>query len=327
MNDMLTAQLRCSGALRWSLMVSLVGCSVGPPEPAEGARIGSSALALFSENGLVTNGLVTNGLVTNGLATNGLAMAGPLTNGLGAHGLSATGLASPEFINWFNSNPQDYSDMVMRYVVGCAVPRGQTLSWTNPNYATAYSWPGVLGMAPGWASGDPITELEQQLVSACMGALANKFGVHVQISALSRNGQGVPLPIDPGELTLHSVREACFFGNLFTGDGVFAASDHAALGPGESSVRACGLSSQASGASLECPPIVHTGLCATQCSFDVVGMRYTQCVYNGKAYAPMTTRLQPSQIYMCGDGVCQISERCGTGITYDNCGLDCGACP
>src|SRR5690242_1865668 len=67
----------------------------------------------LATNGLATNGLVTNGLVSNGLVTNGLSMAGPLTNGLGANGLNEAGLSSREFSQWFNSNPPDYSEMVM----------------------------------------------------------------------------------------------------------------------------------------------------------------------------------------------------------------------
>jgi hypothetical protein len=144
---------------------------------------------------------------------------------------------------------------------------------------------------------------------------------------LGQDALGNALPILLGELTTYSAREACFFGNLFNGDGAFAGNDHAVLSASQSSIRACGLSSQSSGASVECPPIVHTGMCAAECTFDLVGQRYTQCTYGGKTYVPMTTRLQPSQIYTCGDGVCQLSERCGIGITYDNCFLDCGTCP
>ena len=48
---------------------------------------------------------------------------------------------------------------------------------------------------------------------------------------------------------------------------------------------------------------------------------------NGIQYKVLTTRLRPSDVYTCGDGVCQVSEHCGTGQTADNCGLDCGPCP
>ena len=49
------------------------------------------------------------------------------------------------------------------------------------------------------------------------------------------------------------------------------------------------------------------------------------CTWHGVTYMPLTTRVRPSEIYTCGDHVCQISETCssspGTG-----CEKDCGRC-
>jgi hypothetical protein len=47
---------------------------------------------------------------------------------------------------------------------------------------------------------------------------------------------------------------------------------------------------------------------------------------NGVVYRPLTTRNKTTSIYTCGDGVCDPTESCGTGITPDNCYLDCGLC-
>jgi hypothetical protein len=62
------------------------------------------------------------------------------------------------------------------------------------------------------------------------------------------------------------------------------------------------------------------------CTLDRESNFYRTCTYNGIPYKALTTRLHPSDVYTCGDGVCQVSERCGTGQTADNCGLDCGPC-
>ena len=40
----------------------------------------------------------------------------------------------------------------------------------------------------------------------------------------------------------------------------------------------------------------------------------------------MTTRLRAQEIVVCGDGICQPSESCGSSNRYDDCALDCGPC-
>ena len=305
------------GAARLAFLVFVSGCGAPPPprEPEHEVRLGEVGNALSTGNGLITNGLITNGLATNGLITNGLAI----------NGLTDDALANSTFADWFDSNTSSLSNSIMQHVVRCAVPEGQHRSWTRLDSQT-YTWDGTLGLAPNWASGQPITETEQQLVSACMAALVNKFGVHVSISILGETALGTLIPLQDDELSMYSEREACFFGNLFNGEGLFVGNDHGNLNSRESSVRACGMGSQSSGTSVECPPIVHIGSCSSLCSANDSNTRYVRCTYNGKEYRPLTTRLRPRDIYTCGDGICQISESCGTGNTYDNCELDCGPC-
>ena len=66
--------------------------------------------------------------------------------------------------------------------------------------------------------------------------------------------------------------------------------------------------------------------CKSFCTLDPSKKFYTQCTYNGVTYLPITTRILPTDVYSCGDGVCQFTESCGTGGTYDNCFVDCGTC-
>jgi hypothetical protein len=280
-------------------------------------ELSQSTQALEIPNGLATNGLATNGLATNGLATNGLA-----TNGLATNGA---------FASWLSEDPEVRADL-MKYIIACAVPAGQVRTYTHTATGKSYSWPGQLGLTPNWAAGHRATEVEEQLVSACLAAHANPYGWHVNFSLLGKNAQGVAVPYTSQELSTYGVREACFFGNLFRNQGLYAGNDRNSLERDESTVRACGLSRTIIGTNPECEPIRRVGSCERlNCSMDPSGLYYTQCKVLGVTYRPVTTRIQPSALNVCGDGVCQATEQCGRGWgkgrTPDNCGVDCGRCP
>jgi len=138
---------------------------------------------------------------------------------------------------------------------------------------------------------------------------------------LGASAQGQPIPYTSTELADYSLREGCFFGNLFNGEGLFVGNDQALLGPSQSSLRACALEG-----SNQCAPLVHIGSCQASCQLDPTGTYYTQCTRNGKTYRPMTTRLRVQEVVTCGDGICEPSEVCGSGTTADDCALDCGPC-
>src|SRR5512146_1891132 len=139
---------RCSRVLTGVLLSLLAGGCMDPmlDEPDASQGLASEASELHGDNGLGTNGLGTNGLGTNGLGTNGLSLGT---------------LNSAPFLDWFNQDPA-LADMVMEYVVACAVPKWSKLSWTNPVTNVTYKWDGNLGLTPGWAGGAPATETEQQ---------------------------------------------------------------------------------------------------------------------------------------------------------------------
>jgi hypothetical protein len=301
-----TATRRTHGIHRGTavlLLLAAVACNPvdEAPAPQEPAR---QEQGLESTNGETINGLAFNGLAFNGLAFNGLAF---------------NGLSSPEFSSWFNQNAS-LADTVMRYVVACAVRAGETRTYTDSKGET-YAWRGSLGLAPDWASGQPANVTEQQLVSACLAAHVNKFGRTVAISVQGRNARGEPIATTSAELQEFAQREGCFFGNLFTNEGVFAGNDDRPLGSHESSVRACALGKPGA-----CGPIVQAGSCEASCTRDPTNTYYTQCTRNGITYAPITTRIHPQDIYMCGDLKCQFTESCGLGLVTVQCTLDCGIC-
>jgi hypothetical protein len=297
----------------WGLLVLLLASAVGCG-PA-GALPGEEELASRKQRMVMGNGLNLNGLNLNGLNLNGLNL----------NGLTPSGLSTQSFQTWFSADPA-VRDHVMQYVVGCAVYAGETRSFTDPNTNITYTWEGALGLAPGWASGMQATPEELQVVSACMAAHANKFGIHVIIALLGMDGGGYPIPYTSQELLDYDVTEACFFGNLFDGStGTFGANDGLALTSSQSTSRVCGLPD--TGGASQCSPMAYVGSCSQYCVKDGTGTFYTSCTYNGVTYRPITTRIARTAIYTCGDGVCQGTESCGTGTTPDSCAADCGACP
>jgi len=260
--------------------------------------------------------------VDNGLSLNGLSL-----NGLSLNGLSLNGLSTDSFKSWFQTDTA-LSNSVMRYLVLCAMPAGQSLTFTDSVTGQRYTWEGGLGVAPDWASGRPATPVEQQLVSACLAAHVNKYGLHVPLSVLGRNARGQLIPFTLSELNTFSRREACFFGNLFTGQGVHVGNDRGNLSARESSARECTVSSSTEDSRITgCAPLVYVGACSSFCTLDVSRTFYTSCRFNDVTYRPITTRLREEDIYACGDGTCQMTERCGTSSQADNCQLDCGSCP
>jgi hypothetical protein len=301
---------------RWLLIATLlavgsVGC--GPAEEFQGMpeELGTQEQ---EEGGIITNGIINTGLSVQGITNNGLL----------SNGLTNTTLASAEFSSWFEQN-LDRAPAFMNYAVRCAVPQGQTRTYTSPRTGSTYTWTGSLGLTPSWSSGSQATLLEQQVVSACLAAHTNKFGVHITLAMLGTNAQGVELMVSTADRTTYSEPEACFFGNVFTTTGtLYAANDRKTLKLAESTARACGLSSR--NVSTDCQPINHVGSCSTYCTKDATGTYYTSCTYGGVTYKPFTTRIRPADIYTCGDGVCQFTEKCGTGSSYDSCAADCGAC-
>jgi hypothetical protein len=293
-----------------AVLVTALGCNLSPgPGGQDPAR---SAQAL-----VVTNGLSNNGLSNNGLSNNGLS-----NNGLSNNGLSNNGVFGP----WLRQDPTLRAQL-MKYLVACAVPAGGVRTYTDPITGTIYTWTGQLGLAPDWASGLPATVAEEQIVSACLAAHANPFEAHVPFSIQGRDARGIDISFTSQELADFSVPEACFFGNLFRAEGLYSGSDRTKLHPSESTTRVCGLTRDNNGQNPGCLEILRVGKCNQNknCSLDPTGRYYTQCTRQGVTYLPLTTRLQPSEIHVCGDGICQLGEGCGNSQNADRC-VDC-PCP
>lgn len=277
---------------------------------------GINADQLVGENGLSVNGVSANGLSANGLSANGLS----------ANGLSAATLGSTSFRSWFNANLL-IAPIAMKYLVLCAAPSGKTITWTNPSTGITYNWAGGIGVAPSYANGSAPTLTEKQLVTGCLLAHVNKYGRQVSIAVEGQTATGAQIPMVNGEFTTYSFYEGAFFGNLYDStDGLFSCSDSFAGQTRDvSSLRACAIDYSPSSSGDDCAPMVNVGSCGTYCTVDSTGVYYTSCTYNGRTYKPITTNILPADVYRCGDGVCQVTEKKGTGTTFDSCKADCGS--
>ena len=310
---------RCRGVgsrvVSWALvscvlMSGAAGCGPVEERATEPVEPGVLEQDLQSSNQLSLNGLSFNGLSFNGLSFNGL---------------SFNGLSSQAFKSWFQSN-RTRADEVMRYVVRCAVPAGQTRTFTDTTTGKTYTWAGSMGLAPIWSTGVAAPVAEQQLVSACLAAHVNAYGVNISISILGRSAVGAVLPYTVDELNGFPKEESCFFGNLFTGQGVYAGSRGTLLNQSTSSSRACAVVDSSGSQRKSCSPLVYVGDCSRHCSLDVLGLFYADCDYSGVHFRPLVTRLRDQDIFRCGDGVCQVTESCGTANWYNSCRADCGLC-
>jgi hypothetical protein len=262
-----------------ALLLITVAASCGPAESlSEQRSLEHQSQELDSMNGLSANGLSANGLSYNGLSYNGL---------------SANGLSTTAFSSWFQQAP-DQADMVMRYLVRCAIPAGETRSYTDAKSGLTYTWSGGLGLTPGWASGAPATRAEQQTLTACLLAHVNRYGTNIVISILGRDAQGTLIPRGHTELSTWPVRESCVFGNLFTREGLFFGVDRTIQDQNAYLTRACAGLGSSGETSPQCAPLTFVGACWQICRPETTGPFYKDCTYNGVTYQPLTTRMRES---------------------------------
>ena len=170
------------GNLKLAALLALAGCAVD-------LDTSTDEEALTASNRLASNRLATNRLATNRLATNGLAQAA---------------LTSSTLIE--TADGRD----VFSYVVGCALPTGSSIT-VQDSYGTSYTFPGLIGLAPEWATTTP-TVSERRWVTACLLARVNYYGVSVMISM---RGANAALATTRTEETTYKVAEGAFYGDLF----------------------------------------------------------------------------------------------------------------
>lgn len=132
------------------------------------------------------------------------ARAGAVENGLPAeHGAPGGALDPTKAMMW-------------KYVAACALRPDQSLS--NPKDPKDGPFPGRLGLAPEWLE-STCDEACRQKVSACLLALTNRTGKHVQLSLLSASPKMSTL-LRPSEADrAYPFQEGAFFGDVFRQQG------------------------------------------------------------------------------------------------------------
>src|SRR5690606_2387379 len=96
---------------------------------------------------------------------------------------------------------------LLHYVAQCALEPADILFTERDG--VRYEFPGLLGVADDWEHG-PLRAAQRELLSACLLAHVNAFGVSVPISVRS---PGVILAREK-EKALHPVYEGTFFGDV-----------------------------------------------------------------------------------------------------------------
>lgn len=100
----------------------------------------------------------------------------------------------------------------LHYLVRCALPAG--LGVYAEQDGTRFTFPGGLGLAPGWVDA-AMTPSEERWVSACLLAHLNAFGKHVTISLRATPPPAPALTASDEEAQRYTIFEGGFFGNLF----------------------------------------------------------------------------------------------------------------
>jgi hypothetical protein len=192
-------------------------------------------------------------------------------------------LANDPLAEWISSDPslQEERLELAHYVVQCAMAPGDDRTVTVG--AKAYTFHGVFGLLPSWTGGNPMTDFENRLLTACLGAHVNPLGAHVPISI-----RGPGIRVDPGEPQLFPIREGAFFA-VDDGNGglaTYACSADSGSHQGDDS-RLCSEPGR-------CLSVIGLGSCSGICQLDDDG-NY-QCSPDGMEVAGvLTTYMQPRE--------------------------------
>jgi hypothetical protein len=258
----------------WIAIVSLsafVGCGAQPPPDEE---LESVEGALVTHNELTTNTIDPNGIDWNGIDWNGIDWNGIDWNNLDWNGIDWNGIDpnSPNAaIHGALQDPSangDKARIFVKYLVSCSFKSSRTFqfTWTDASGVVhAESYPGHLGLAPHWAT-NPLGSKGEQLVSACMAAHVNYYGVPVLISI--RSGQD-PLRLHPhdNELDAYPDVEGAFWGNLWTNPpSLYACYNSANVANSRAHLRDCAAGHlNPDGTIAQCGIINIVGSCSSTC--------------------------------------------------------------
>jgi hypothetical protein len=215
--------------------------------------VASVSQADESDNGLTENALTMNALTMNALTMNALTMNALTMNALTMNSLVNSALTDPG------------ARTVMKYIVGCALPAGASVSAESPaGSGNVYTWAGEVGLYPDWASGSCPADTCQPWVSACVIARINAAGHVVPLSI-----RGAALTAGAAEMALYPRADAVFFGNVFTVPQV----RYACTPAGGALTRTCGAGAPAA----SCAAVSYLGACSSVCDTQAADGSWQGC--------------------------------------------------
>jgi len=167
------------------------GCLVEVEQaPGDWSEVGDAEAERAS---LITYNLITYNLITY--------------NSLSANVRSSTEIVQHPLDDKTYSGGNEYlqlqlldpdAQLYFGYLVSCALDETQVVPWVSPDGKQSEEFFGAMGLCPEWGSGKPSLRC-QELVSACILARNNAFGVRVAQSPRGINSRGLPIsnPSDP----------------------------------------------------------------------------------------------------------------------------------
>ena len=167
---------------------------------------GAISTARLDFDVLTANALTTNALNANLLTANALTANPKASELLIANPLNTETLKGP----YLNLQLHDTGGrQLLEYIVKCALPPTGKVQLTDKINGQTTEFQGKIGLYPSWSSTRCGREC-QELISACLLAQVNAFGVKAEISL---SGPGLERTIR--ERDIFPIREAAFYGNIF----------------------------------------------------------------------------------------------------------------
>ncbi|TKB69675.1 MAG: hypothetical protein E8D52_04730 [Nitrospira sp.] len=171
----------------------------------------------------------------------------------------------------------------LKYLVNCALPDSVVLFSVQGH--ERFTFPGHLGLAPEWLK-TPLTPFQERWVSACMLALTNYAGKHVEVWLHAKPGTAPFLAPSKEDTKAYSLLEGGFFGNLFSAHPVayVCSGTHMKI-DAQDPVFRDRLCTKASGdrtrdgKPLTVCEFILTGPCSDPASFTINGQTYDEVIF------------------------------------------------
>ncbi len=203
---------------------------------------------------------------------------------------------------------------LLHHAAQCALGPNDTL--VTEHDGQQFEFHGLFGAAPTW-SNHPLDSAQRRIVSSCLLAHINAYGIPVEISVRI---PGV-IPTTTAELTSHPVFEGAFFGDIFApGMPVYACAgsdrEIAAAHAPDRLLRAC------TDSSIDCPLEV-VGRCRDVCETFTGSHGWSECWAGGKRYDDTTSVFLHDPDDHQANRTCGAGNQCRFMVSADNGIIDC----